>query len=84
MTEYVGGEFILTADSKGLTIKRNTDGHGCGEFFQWDEIRHLFDAPQKAAHNSDNAKPCFDCVNYKYCYEHSEYCFNYKNYIKKA
>jgi len=39
---------------------------------------------QNTSSNSDNVKPCFDCVNYKYCYEHSEYCFNYTNYIKKA
>lgn len=53
MKRYVGGEFILTARADGLTIKRNNGSHGCGEFFDWNDIRHLFDAPEKAAPNSE-------------------------------
>lgn len=60
MKEYIGGEFILTSNSKGLTIKRNDSGHGCGEFFEWEEIRHLFDAPKNTIHNTAYTK-CHIC-----------------------
>jgi hypothetical protein len=63
MEEYVGGEFILTSNSKGLTIKRNETGDGCGEFFEWDDIKHLFNAPKNISSNSDYAKSktCANC-----------------------
>ena len=49
--KYVGSEYILTSNDKGLTIKRNDSEHGCGEFFGWDEIKHLLDAPKNTSQN---------------------------------
>jgi len=37
--KYVGGEFIIESDKRGLTIKRNKLGRG--EVFEWDDIKHL-------------------------------------------
>lgn len=40
MKEYVGSEYIIQVDEKGLTVKRN-DIETDGELFKWEELKTM-------------------------------------------
>ncbi len=59
--EYVGGEFILSVDNEGLWIKRNVEGHGRGELFEWDEIKHILaEADNKLQAKNDKLRKALE------------------------
>ena len=54
---YVGCDFILSANSEGLTIKRNDMNSGCVEFFKWEDIKDVLSMQGKDVYDESELRP---------------------------
>lgn len=56
INEYVGSDFIINANRRGLTVKRNDISHTCEEFFKWNDIGFIFEKMHTST-NSGSTSP---------------------------